>query len=169
MINTYDNHLHRCGCSSGVRWAFIATSGDGFDEGPARSMKAPLRQQLVHQCSPRGKTVVEKYIPGYLTKACKKSRNGMPKEFMKKKLRKGQWRAVQNRNGVMVVDGLTREVQMLSTASGSDLNSGTKTFRVAECYNKIVRFFDPTDHMAAYSPFFRQTKNGMCILLFLAS
>ncbi|KAJ1352436.1 hypothetical protein KIN20_008767 [Parelaphostrongylus tenuis] len=73
-----------------IRWAFIATCGDGFAEGPARSTKAPLRQQLVHQCSPKGKTVVEEYIPDYLTRTCKKSRNGMPKELMKEKLRKGQ-------------------------------------------------------------------------------
>ncbi|KAJ1361233.1 hypothetical protein KIN20_033386 [Parelaphostrongylus tenuis] len=81
----------------------------------------------------------------------------MPK-FMQEKLRKGEWRAAQNRNGVMLLDCLTREVQMLSTTSGFDVNSCTKKFRVAENYNKIMGFVDLTGHLAAYSPFFRQTK-----------
>ncbi|KAJ1371428.1 hypothetical protein KIN20_033380 [Parelaphostrongylus tenuis] len=36
------------------------------------------------------------------------------------KLPKREWRATQNRNDVMVIDGLTRKVQMLWTTYGFD-------------------------------------------------
>ncbi|KAJ1362550.1 hypothetical protein KIN20_022144 [Parelaphostrongylus tenuis] len=87
---------------------------------------------------------------------------------MQEKLRKGERRAVQNRNGVMVLNGSTREKCRRFQQHTVRVNSGTKKFGVAESYNNNMGFVDLMDQMAAYSPFFRSTKNNTCIC-YLAS
>ncbi|KAJ1361235.1 hypothetical protein KIN20_020436 [Parelaphostrongylus tenuis] len=54
---------------------------------------------------------------------------------MQEKLRKGERRAVQNRNGVMVLNGSTREKCRRFQQHTVRVNSGTKKFGVAESYN----------------------------------
>ncbi|KAJ1349522.1 hypothetical protein KIN20_005106 [Parelaphostrongylus tenuis] len=48
----------------------------------------------------------------YLTGTCKKRRKRLPKEFMQGKLHKYECRAVQNRNGVMVLRWFDKREQI---------------------------------------------------------
>lgn len=94
----------------------------------------------------------------YLTGTCRKNGVGLPKELMKEKLRREEWRAMQNQSGVMVLRWKDkREVIMVSTAHGSTTDPETGLLQVVETYKKQRPFVGFSDQMAAYSPYLRRT------------
>lgn len=95
-----------------------------------------------------------------------RNRKGIPQMVRDKKLQRGEFIYKQNSKGVPVLKWRDKkEIYMLSTKHDASCHPNGKPTVVAD-YNRMKGFVDPSNQMAAYSPFVRKTAKWYIRLFF---